>query len=77
MGFINVLIYLVIEGIRLLRMIGRPNAQRKDDGLSGIEKTTQLVSVGLYSKIRHPLYSSLICLAWGAFFKSTTWLGSC
>jgi len=68
-------LYLVIEGIRLLRLIGKPNDQRIDDGLIGVEKTTQLVNVGLYSKIRHPLYSSLICLAWGAFFKSINWMG--
>ena len=27
------------------------------------------------STIRHPLYSSLLILAWGVFFKDPSWLG--
>jgi protein-S-isoprenylcysteine O-methyltransferase Ste14 len=67
-------IYLVMSGLRLLRIIGQPDVQREDDGLLGLEKTTRLVTVGVYKFIRHPLYSSLLCLAWGAFFKSPSWL---
>ncbi len=69
-------LFLVIEGVRLLRLIGKPDAERADEGLVGLEKTTQLVTVGLYQYIRHPLYSSLLCLAWGAFFKSPSWIGT-
>ena len=39
-------------------------------------KTTQLVTVRLYQYIRHPMYSSLLFLTWGAFFKSPSWIGS-
>jgi len=39
------------------------------------EKTTTLVTPGVYRYIRHPLYSSLLFLAWGIFFKSPSWLG--
>jgi protein-S-isoprenylcysteine O-methyltransferase Ste14 len=39
------------------------------------EKTTTLVTVGAYRYIRHPLYSSLLSLTWGVFFKSPFWLG--
>ena len=66
---------LVIEGVRLLRVIGRPDVERADEGLVGMEKTSRLVTVGVYRYIRHPLYSSLLCLAWGAFFKSPSWIG--
>jgi protein-S-isoprenylcysteine O-methyltransferase Ste14 len=69
-------IFLVIHGVRLLRLIGKPDARRADEGLISVEKTTQLVTVGAYQFIRHPLYSSLLCLAWGAFFKSPSWIGS-
>jgi len=69
-------LFLVIEGVRLLRLIGKPDAERADEGLMGVEKTTQLVTVGVYQYIRHPLYSSLLCLAWGAFFKSPSWIAS-
>jgi protein-S-isoprenylcysteine O-methyltransferase Ste14 len=65
---------LVVGGAALLRRIGRPDARRQDAGLIAVEKTTQLVTVGLYRFIRHPFYSSLLFLAWGAFFKRPSWL---
>jgi protein-S-isoprenylcysteine O-methyltransferase Ste14 len=40
-----------------------------------IEKTTILVTTGAYRYIRHPLYSSLLFLAWGIFFKAPSWPG--
>ena len=66
---------LVLEGLRLLREIGRLDAARRDAGLLGLEKTSRLVTIGLYRYIRHPLYTSLLCLDWGIFFKSPSWLG--
>jgi protein-S-isoprenylcysteine O-methyltransferase Ste14 len=48
-------------------VVGRPK--------SGIESTTTLVIVGAYKYIRHPLYSSLLFLAWGVFFKAPSILG--
>jgi len=68
-------LYLAIEGVRLLRSIGKPDVDRDDEGLLGVEKTTRLVHAGIYHYIRHPMYSSLLCLAWGAFFKSFSWIG--
>jgi protein-S-isoprenylcysteine O-methyltransferase Ste14 len=67
--------YLIIQGIILLRVIGGPNETRQDSSLVGFEKTTQLVVVGVYRYIRHPFYSSLLFLCWGAFFKSISWAG--
>jgi protein-S-isoprenylcysteine O-methyltransferase Ste14 len=64
---------LVGLGVRLLRQVGRQNAQR-DPNLLGMEKTAHLVTVGLFRYIRHPLYSSLLFLAWGIFFKSPGWI---
>ena len=32
-----------------------------------------MVTTGIYRFIRHPLYSSLLYLAWGAFFKDLSW----
>jgi protein-S-isoprenylcysteine O-methyltransferase Ste14 len=65
---------LVILGVRLLRAIGRQDAARSDPSLLGLEKTARLVTTGLYRYIRHPMYSSLLFLAWGIFFKSPSWL---
>ncbi len=67
-------IVLVVLGLRLLRQIGRQDAGRSDASLLGMEKTSKLVTVGLYRYIRHPLYSSLLFLGWGMYFKSPSWL---
>lgn len=58
------------EGFRLLRLVGKPTAERTDADLFPFEKTSALVTVGLYRHIRHPLYASLLFLAWGAFLKN-------
>jgi protein-S-isoprenylcysteine O-methyltransferase Ste14 len=68
--------FLVLHGVHLLRIIGKPDSKRQEDvPLMGIEKTTALVRVGAFKYIRHPLYSSLLFLAWGVFFKDPSWLG--
>jgi protein-S-isoprenylcysteine O-methyltransferase Ste14 len=67
-------IVLVILGLTLLRQIGEQDAGRNDASLFTLEKTSKLVTIGLYRYIRHPLYSSLFFLGWGIFFKSPSWL---
>jgi protein-S-isoprenylcysteine O-methyltransferase Ste14 len=62
-------IFLLIQGVSLLREFGQPDRGRTDPDLLGFEKTTRLVTTGIYRYIRHPLYSSLLFLAWGTFFK--------
>ena len=67
----------LLLGVRLLQAGGRPNSSRSGEvPLMGIEKTTQLVTSGVYGYIRHPLYCSLMLLAWGAFLKHFSWVGS-
>ncbi len=66
-------LFLVITGFRLLRRKGKPDNGREDPSLLGPEKTTALITTGIYGYIRHPLYSSLLFLAWGAFLKEPTW----
>jgi protein-S-isoprenylcysteine O-methyltransferase Ste14 len=69
--------FLVVHAVHLLRMIGKPTEQRSDHETTiAFEKTTQLVSVGAYKYIRHPMYSSLLFLAWGVFFKDLSWLSA-
>ena len=55
---------LALHGFYLLRRIGRPSGD--------LENTTTLVRQGIYRYIRHPLYSSLLWLAWGAFLKDVS-----
>lgn len=68
-------LFLVIRGFLLLRKVGKPDSKRDDLSLVGIEKTTELVTEGVYRYIRHPLYSSLLFGAWGVFFKRPSWPG--
>lgn len=63
-------------GVRSLVRCGQPVDQREGEGeLLAFEKTSALVTDGVYRYIRHPLYSSLLFLAWGTFFKAPGWIG--
>jgi len=63
-------------GVHFLRTRGKPTKKRRgDDSLLGFEKTTSLVTTGIYKYIRHPLYSSLLFLAWGIYFKLPSLMG--
>jgi protein-S-isoprenylcysteine O-methyltransferase Ste14 len=65
----------LILGVRTLTTRGKPVKRREDDAsLLAFEKTSTLVTTGIYRYIRHPLYSSLLILAWGVFFKEPSWL---
>jgi protein-S-isoprenylcysteine O-methyltransferase Ste14 len=64
-------------GVRSLTSQGKPGPSRgAEPQLLAFEKTSALVTTGIYRYIRHPLYSSLIFLNWGIFFKSITGLGA-
>ena len=64
-------------GVHSLTTKGKPVKHREDDAqLLAFEKTTTLVTTGIYQYIRHPLYSSLLLLAWGLFFKAPAWSGA-
>jgi protein-S-isoprenylcysteine O-methyltransferase Ste14 len=66
----------LVMGIHALRSRGKPVEQREGDpSLLAFEKTTTLVTTGIYHYIRHPLYSSLLLLNWGIFFKSPSVAG--
>jgi protein-S-isoprenylcysteine O-methyltransferase Ste14 len=66
----------LVWGTLLLNKRGKPVEKRVEDpNLLAFEKTTSLVTTGIYKYIRHPLYSSLLLLAWGIFFKFPSWPG--
>lgn len=65
-------IYLVVAGVIQLKRVGKPQRSRDDNELYGFEKTSELVDTGIFKYIRHPLYSSLLFLTWGIFFKNVT-----
>ena len=67
-------LFLIYQGVQLFRHKGNLDKDRNAPALVGIEKTTELVTSGLYHYIRHPFYSSLLFLAWGIVFKRITWI---
>lgn len=62
------LIYAAAGAYYLIKL-GKPNASARADGNYTFESTIQLVESGWYRFIRHPMYGSLLLLAWGAFLK--------
>ena len=58
---------LAVGGFYLIKTQGNPSGDFED--------TTTLITTGLYRHIRHPLYSSLIVFALGAFLKEPSLIG--
>jgi len=67
---------LVLAALFALHRNGRRSRERADDSLYDFEKTTQLVTDGVYRYIRHPMYASLLSLNWACFFQAPSWLGA-
>ncbi len=64
-------------GVHSLVTRGKPVRHRDaEPQLLALEKTSTLVTSGIYRYIRHPLYSSLFLLTWGVFFKAPAWSGA-
>jgi protein-S-isoprenylcysteine O-methyltransferase Ste14 len=70
--FLSVSALFVVWGSVLLRRLGgfRPSAEVAPDYSS--EQPGRLVTAGVYRYIRHPMYSSVLFLAWGALLKRVT-----
>ncbi len=67
---------LVLQGLHQLKRAGRAAEERGDATLYDFEKTTRLVTNGIYAYIRHPMYASLLALAWAAYLQSPSLIGS-
>ncbi|MCI0523562.1 MAG: hypothetical protein L0Y37_07915 [Bacteroidales bacterium] len=66
---LSISLYLVTAGTVLLRKARKQDTVRADERLFRFERTTEMVTTGIYKYIRHPLYSSLLFLSWGIWFK--------
>jgi len=75
--FLILSLVLLWNGFNTIRSMGKPSEQRQDSTLFTLEKTSVLVTSGIYQYIRHPLYGSLLFLAWGVFLKDLTWPSVC
>jgi protein-S-isoprenylcysteine O-methyltransferase Ste14 len=63
---------MAVQGFMLLRSIRRSvSPDRRSDLQTNLpfENTPRIVERGLYRYIRHPLYGSLLFLAWGVLLK--------
>lgn len=69
-------IALVGLALRQMRRLGRRDATRADPALFGFEKTATLVTSGIFRWWRHPMYASLMALAWGIFLKNPSLPGT-
>ncbi len=69
-------ITLALHAVQVLRALGRPGSERQDAELFGFEKTSQLVTSGVFRYIRHPMYAALLYLTWGAYLKDPAWDGA-
>ena len=66
---LSISLYLVTESVIRFRKASRNGIRRVDEKLFRFEKTTELVTKGIYRYIRHPMYSSLLFLTWGIWLK--------
>ncbi len=64
-----VAIYLAIYSFWSLHRYGVPEQSAEDNDRIGFEKTTRVVTSGAYRVIRHPMYTSLLCLGGGVLLK--------
>lgn len=60
---------VLFAGVYQMRRFGRAGQLREDDELFAFERTSQLVTGGIFRHIRHPMYCSLLLLAWGIACK--------
>ncbi|MBL8446845.1 MAG: isoprenylcysteine carboxylmethyltransferase family protein [Zoogloeaceae bacterium] len=68
---------LVPAGLGLLALVrqGRTSPERPDAALLPFERTTQLVTQGIYRHIRHPMYAALLGLTWGMCLRAPSSVG--
>ncbi|HPS41077.1 MAG TPA: isoprenylcysteine carboxylmethyltransferase family protein [Anaerolineaceae bacterium] len=73
--FLVISIIPLAFGVHSLVKKGKPVQQREGESqLLAFEKTSVLVTTGIYHYVRHPLYSSLLFLTLGIAFKSLDWI---
>ncbi len=69
--------WLPIHAVRQLKNFGKPSSNaRTDKALFNFEKTTVLINSGAFRYIRHPMYATLLFLAWAAYLKQFSWIGT-
>ena len=62
----------IIQSLYFIRKYGGSGKRENYSSNFEFENTITLVKEGIYKYIRHPMYSSLLFLAWGAALKQIT-----
>ena len=65
-------ICFVLQSLLMLKKQGGYGERKEMPENHSFENTVHVVENGLYHYIRHPMYSSLLFLGWGAFLKQIT-----
>jgi protein-S-isoprenylcysteine O-methyltransferase Ste14 len=60
----------VLPAVFIMRKKGMVSKQRRDHTLFDFEKTTVLIKSGIFKHIWHPMYGSLLFLAWGILLRN-------
>jgi len=60
----------ILSAVFIMRKKGSVSKQRRDRTLFDFEKTTVLIESGIFKHVRHPMYSSLLFLAWGILLRN-------
>lgn len=68
-------LFVLILGVQQLGA-AKSSPSRPQSELYSFERTGELITAGIYRFIRHPLYASLLYLAWGVFLKDISWVSS-
>ena len=68
-AFMITSLVFVLSAVFIMREKGRVSKQRQDHTLLGFEKTTVLIESGIFKHVRHPMYGSLLFLAWGIVLR--------
>ncbi len=68
-------LWMVIVSVFEFRLRGGQRDIDRPPENFAFENTGQLVTTGIYQYIRHPMYTSLLLVAWGIFLKQFTWFG--
>jgi protein-S-isoprenylcysteine O-methyltransferase Ste14 len=68
---------LIIHSADLMFILGLPEGAVPHSPNLAFENTTRLLVVGAFRFIRHPMYTSVILLAWGVAMKNPTLQSLC
>ncbi len=65
-------VLFIVWGFSLLTKLGGSRGRVEGSENLAFENTVRLVRDGLFKYVRHPMYSSLLLLSWGALLKHLT-----